>query len=403
MRPRRTLRACLAALARGATLLGVMTVASAAAAAGSAPPCTVELRDGGARSSGYVNDEGPDGISIRETDDPSSPTIALRWDQIETVDCNPVPTERAARLAAGEALWRGRTRLARADLAGARRMFIRGLDLLEPDARVLRQLALEGVARTASASPADQARSLTAALATAAARSSVSVPRVWIGGGDPVQRQCGLVLSVPPAWMDGDSAKAAQDALVADADAAMARSDMLHARLSRAAAEIASADSGIATASNGRPAAEGRAVDSPDQSAAPGAESRLAGTRALRLMEAWADAVGSDGPARRRGRQTLQAILRSDPGPSRAWVIYAIGRSLVMEEDPESVRLGVGRMLTIPAAYEGEYPELAAAARAQSAIALGRIHDDESAASLRAMSDHAEPEETTPVNQGASQ
>jgi len=63
--------------------------------------------------------------------------------------------------------------------------------------------------------------------------------------------------------------------------------------------------------------------------------------------------------------------------------MYAEGRSLVMESDPDEVRKGVGKMLMIPAAYGIEMPHLAEAAVAQSAIALARIQDGESAAILR--------------------
>ena len=54
-----------------------------------------------------------------------------------------------------------------------------------------------------------------------------------------------------------------------------------------------------------------------------------------------------------------------------------------MESEPDDVRRGVGKMLLVPAAYGLEMPRLAEAALAQSAIALARIGDDQSAVILR--------------------
>lgn len=346
---------------------------AAALQAAALPPCAVEMRAGDTHRDGFLVREGEDGITLAQKDDPSSTTVEIRWDEIESLVADGASADRSRRIQQGLELWRGRTRLARGDLRGARAAFLRALEVLPPDATLLRQMAEEGVARTARADPADGARSLVAALATAVARGGNTVPRQWIGGDDGVDIETGLVLGVPPAWTDGTQAKKAQVALAVARDAALTRGDNTLATFCEWVGKIAAADAGEPLPGEASRTSEGRGTS----------------RQAARLLEAWADAVSADAPARKRGRQVLQAIVKSAEGGRRLWALYALGRSQAMEDDPDTVRLGVGRMLTIAAAHAGECPSLATAALAQAAIALARIQDDHSAALLREMTNQS--------------
>ncbi|NBX37540.1 MAG: hypothetical protein EBR10_10040, partial [Planctomycetes bacterium] len=106
--------------------------------------------------------------------------------------------------------------------------------------------------------------------------------------------------------------------------------------------------------------------------------------KGAQLIELWADALSGDEASRKRARQQLAQLERSEEGALRLLAIYAQGRSLAAENDPEEVRRGVGRMLLIPAAHADMLPALTDAALMQSAEALTRIRDDASAGILRA-------------------
>lgn len=358
--------------------------------------CIVDFRDGGGRKEAEILTESADGIEIQvAAAAAASHTQFIRWDQIRSISGDSAAPTRARRLETGEALWRGRTRLARGDLKGARECFVAAAQGIEPDAQLSRMMAAEGIAQTASAASGDWARSLEAAVTVSILRGRIGLPEVWMTGTDPVDHTGGLIFSVAPAWMDGDSAKTALEILVAAADQARRDNDLGLAQIKSDAARIAAADAGLpqpptATVRDAK-------IAQPDSAHAENRApvtnaTRAAAKNGARLLSVWADAVSADAAARKRSRQSLSQMIRSEDGMFRVWAIYAEGRSLAMESDPDEVRRGVGKMLLIPAAYGLEMPRLAEAALAQSAIALARIQDDESAAILRRIQGEYEAE-----------
>jgi len=333
---------------------------------------TIELRDALGRREVEAIREDADGVMVRSTDGKTVIEQVLRWDQIRTVDGGTPSPERAAWLAAGEQLWRARTRLARGDLVGARVAFTAATALLEvqtnTSARLSRLMALEGLARTSAVVPDDPAR-VAQALEAAALRSQVGALDGWLTGGDAFDARSGLMLTVPPTWMDATRAAAACASLDAAAARARGTQDLVAAGILESAARIASAEAG-----KPRPAAAG------SKTAAPPGLLR----KGRQLIDLWADALSDDEAARKRARQGLAQIERSEEGALRLLAIYAQGRSLVLEKDPEEVRRGVGKMLLIPAAHADAIPVLTDAALEQSAEALARIRDDGAAGTLRA-------------------
>ena len=353
--------------------------------------CTVNFRDGAGHKEGSLLKESADGIEIQipeakpDTADASS-TQFLRWDQIQSISGESSDIERSRRLEIGEALWRGRMRLARGDLSGARECFLVAAKGIEPSASLLRMMVAEGIAQTASVAKDEWVQSLEASLNLSVLRGRIGVPKSWIDVSDPMDLDGGLILSVAPAWIDGDSAKMAQSHLVAAADRARSENDLALAQIESDAARIAAADAGFPQP----PAAKARETQGVSSDVLPMGNwppvtnsAKSAAKNGAKFLTLWADAVSSDAGARKKSRVTLAQMIRSEDGMLRVWAMYAEGRSLVMENDPDEVRKGVGKMLMIPAAYGIEMPRLAEAAVAQSAIALARIQDDESAAILR--------------------
>ena len=353
--------------------------------------CTVNLRDGGSSEEATVLKESADGIEIQvgaAKSDPAdkSSTQFLRWDQIRSIGGDSSDVVRTRRLEIGESLWRGRIRLARGDLSGARECFLVAALGIEPTAPLLNMMVAEGIAQTASVAKDEWAMSLAAALKLSILRGRIGVPKSWIDASDPIDHDGGLILSVAPAWIDGDSAKMAQSFLVAAADRARSENDLALAQIDSDAARIAAADAGLPQP----PATKARETESASTDSLPSGNFppvtnsvKSAAKNGAKFLSLWADAVSSDAGARKKSRATLAQMIRVEEGMLRVWAVYAEGRSLVMESDPDEVRRGVGKMLMIPAAYGIEMPRLAEAALAQSAIALARIQDDESAAILR--------------------
>jgi len=333
---------------------------------------TIELRDGLGRRDVELISEDADGMKVRWGTGDATVEQTLRWDQIRGVEGGGAQPQRASWLSSGEQLWRGRSRLARGDLVAARAAFsAASAQLAEPSnaqARLQRLMALEGLARTSAAVPNDAAR-VALALEAAALRSQFGALDAWLTGGDAFDARSGLMLRVPPAWRDAQGAAAACASLDAAAERAREAKDSIAVALLESAARIASAEAG-----------KPRSPEAPSKSTVPRGPLR----KGAQLIDLWADALSSDEAARKRARQGLAQFERSEEGTLRLLAIYAQGRSLAMENDPEEVRRGVGKMLLIAAAHADAIPDLTASALEQSAEALVRIRDDAAAAILRA-------------------
>lgn len=88
-----------------------------------------------------------------------------------------------------------------------------------------------------------------------------------------------------------------------------------------------------------------------------------------RIRAILAASVAADAPAR-------------EPPWVEAWCRAAVGRSLLREEDPKDRRRGVSELLHVPARFGDDLPHLAALALAESAVAMGDLGDQASAAIL---------------------
>ncbi len=332
-------------------------------------PAAIELRDGGGRLEGTIAREDASGITVAG----AGGERFLRWDQVRSVSDAGGDTEiRRRRLDSGELLWRGRIRFARGDMPGARTMFLKAAEAMDPGASVPAMLAAEGLARSGAALANAAPETLEAALRAAAYRAALARPESWLPGADPVDPESGLMLSVPPSWPDEAAARGARGRLKAAADAAAKRGESQLEALFRTAARIAAAEAGE--------------PEAPSPLVANAASRGLPKTPlafGIRVLSAWADAVSSDAQGRRRGRDALRACVRSGPDALRGWGAYAEGRSLCLENDPDEVRLGAARLLRVPALHASACPVLAAAAFARSAAALERAGDRETAAKVR--------------------
>lgn len=342
------------------------TVGQLALVAVDSDSCRIDVRPDGIVQ-GRLLREDANGVDVEMQVDGKPLVRSWRWDQIRSLDTDASGSVREQRIRTGTVLWRAISRFARGDMDGARAMFLAARPMIESEATSLALIVDAGIAATAQAAPSEWDESLIAAMRTAAHTVEQLQALADALNSSDLDLPSGLVLDVPPAWVDGNAAEHAMKRLSRCADEARVAGDPMAAQLLDYAARIAAADAGI-------PAA-------PQSSAL----ARPQGKVGIKLLAAWADGVSADAGARKRGRESLKTIIRNSSGQLRAWAIFAEGRSLAMENDPALVRLGAGRMMLIPAMYAPESQQLARCAIAQAAIALARIHDDESASILRGM------------------
>lgn len=170
----------------------------------------------------------------------------------------------------------------------------------------------------------------------------------------------GLLSTLPPIWINVPSVQA----WVRSADKAHGseeRRSAAYERLYRAAAKFE---------------VDGSPVD------VSGLELKLDGPK---LVSEIVIARAGEANAREAARRDLLKRLDgSPPAWLEAWVRVALGRSMVMESDPEVRRRGVLHLLHVPARFATDSPYLAGIAMAESARALLDVGDRDEADVIRA-------------------
>jgi hypothetical protein len=109
-----------------------------------------------------------------------------------------------------------------------------------------------------------------------------------------------------------------------------------------------------------------------------GDDSAVAPWRAILLAQQEVVA-GSPGPA----ALALRAAADSQPETCRPATLYWLGLADTQSTDEQVVRDGILSLLTLPAVYRSQQPELAAAGLYHAAAALDKLKDDRGAAAVR--------------------
>lgn len=334
---------------------------AAACALGAAPAAhadRVERRGTAEAIDGTVLRAGPEGVTLRVSRN--------GIDREETVPWSHVREVRGANVdgladwqAAGEALWRGRSRVRRNDW----------------------QLAVEPLERAAAAwrGSAPSADGAAAALALTQAyvqsgrladampvafeamrqlRAGMPMPDWAQGSATLVDAPRCLPAAVPPMALSAtDAARtaAALRAFDAKGDAALA-----HAALLLAA---------VLERSEERPAGAPRASEGDRQGFA--------------FLDALRDTASANAATRAAGRRALAALKRTVSTWSDPWVRFAIGASLAQEADAPSRERGAVLLLSVDAIDRSTHPALAAAARERAAETVGALGDTSGAERIR--------------------
>lgn len=294
----------------------------------------VELRGQREVIEGEIVSIGVDGVDVRGVG-------LIAWDRVRSVQGEYSGLfEREFRAYADDA-WRARTRLARGDFVSAEPIFERLFATFAwrqgPTARgVCDGLLRCRLRRNAQASAISPWLSL---LHSAGPRS-----------GGMLDPNTGLIPSLPPFWLPGTATERFAVEIPSDAGAEPRLSEL--ARWYELAAAFES----------------GRSVELPG----PGVEDR-----GLALVRAIVSARAGDERTRRLARDALRLRAESEQGTwVEAWCLAGIGRSLLREGDPRSVREGIVALLQVPARFERDLPFLAGLCLAEASAALHALLGD---------------------------
>lgn len=297
------------------------------------------------------------------------PEFILGWDRVLSVS-GPMAGEAAPFEATGEALWRARTRLERGDAAAAEPIFERLLPELTGVGGPMPEVAAEGLLRCRLRRGA-QVAAIEPWLAWLDARGAAVVDGArpfdeeWAAqaGLDSIMDPAtGLIPALPPIWLDWPAVRvyAVSVAPGAGTEGSAGGKAAALARLYRHSARFE--------------AGAGEPVPAVAAAGDPGV--------ALVLDIVQARAGGESDRASARDRLAKRLAGERDSWVE-AWCRAGIGRSLILESDPETRRLGIVQLVHLPARFSRTHPYLAGLCLTEASAALADLGDRVGAASLR--------------------
>jgi len=309
----------------------------------------VTLRRGEAPPPGVVIGVDLEGVTI---EDGAENRAVVGWHRVRSVSGEFAEAAEAFMPIAEDA-WRAKARLERGDTLGAEPILERLAPIYEGRSGPTAAMLAEGL------------------LLTKLQRGArVAAVRAWSGlldahqgviarafeGSAVVDLETGLVPGLPPIWLDWPAVQAFAGLELGSSDTLGGR----YLELYRAAARYECGWDG--------------ALDGID---------RRASSRGLQIVRQIVIARAGSGLQRAEARGWLEAqIGEATPAWLEAWLRCAIGRSLVLEGDPELRKLGVIELLHIPARLDGVHPYLAGLALGECVVALDQLGLTESADDL---------------------
>jgi hypothetical protein len=347
----------------------LLLIAAAAGAVGWTTSAQVSLRGGAPAPAGEVArvDESGVWLAPRVGNGLGRPSVVVGWDRVRRI-AGDGESDAIAYADVADALWRARTRLERGDFVAAEPLFERYFEEYRGKAGPTAAVVAEGLLRCRIRRAAHIA-AVEPWLALLAARQSEQVTPwhrpEWAseaGLGSVIDPATGLSPSLPPIWLNWPSVGAWARSAPAVYEGERA------AQLASLYLISAQHEAGIPAAVPSGPISD------------PG----------VRIVWEIVASRAGDEAQRSNARSRLRDRLRppgqgADPTPAwlEAWCRAAIGRSLVLEQDPEQRRLGVIELLHVPARFSATHPYLAGIALAEASATLASLGDDAGAEVLR--------------------
>jgi hypothetical protein len=302
---------------------------------------------------------GPEGVTLRVSRNGLDREETVPWSEVRKVQGGAAVVGLDSWLDAGEALWRGRSRVRRND-------WLLAMEPLERAAAAWRGTApsSDGAAAALALTQAYvQSGRLADAMPVAfeamrQLRAGMPMPEWAQSSANLVDAPRCLPASVPPmALPAADAARAAVALRAFDAhgDAALAHAALLVVAVLEHSAE--------------RPASAPRATESDRQGFA--------------FLDALRDSASSNAVTRASGRRALAGLRRAVSAWGDPWVRFAVGASLAQEADATSRERGAVLLLSVDAVDRAGHPALASAARTRAAEAVAALGDTAGAERIR--------------------
>ncbi len=333
----------------------------------------LEMWDGQDPPQGTVTSVDLQGVSVMLGD---GTITLLDWTQVRDVS-GARGQEFAAFRDDARAIWRASVRLERGDLVNA-----------EP-------LLEDLFARTRfeqGAASSFVARGLMRARLAGGARAPAIAPWLgvlgaerWAPGGDAsddpstlIDPATGLAPSLAPIWLDNEQSAWLVRHAVAQAPETGARPGA--GRMRQVALSTLYRVSALYESDPGDGEAIRREIEAMYEQIDPDTLSEAGVSLVLEIV---LSRVG--GAEQRASAQTaLRARLRKRPSVwHEAWIRTALGRSMILDDNPEIRGRGVIQLLHVPARFERAAPGLASVALAEAAVTMRSLGEGEAAGSLR--------------------
>lgn len=332
-------------------------VCSVAMLVGHAQAEEVQRRGSAEAVAGEVTAVGAAGLTLRFSRNGLERTETVPWSEVRAIRGGS-PQGADPWLAAGEALWRGRSRVQRGDWELA----IAPLELAAK-AWLGQAPTPDGVAAALALSQAyARAGRLAEALPVAfeamrQLRAGMPLPDWAAQAGGVVDASRGLAASVPPMALEP-----------ADAARAAAALRAFDSKGDTGLANLALATAALLDGAASSPQGGGRPTDGDRQG--------------LAFLEALRDARSTAPETRAAARRALGGMRRTLPSWAESWIRLAIGESLAMESDRAARERGSVLMVSVDVSERTRQPALADAARRRAAKAIEQLGDSEGAQRL---------------------
>lgn len=299
--------------------------------------------------------------------------LVIGWDRVRMVE-GPFAAAAAKYLDTADRAWRARTRLERGDHIAAEQLFERLFEFSRDQAGPTAAVVAEGLLRCRIHRAAHVAAVEPWLSLLRAGSGPRSLHPEWaMEAGLPgvLDPQTGLVPALPPIWVSWPSIDAYARSTGEDSwivPAGLPAAELRVAALRALYAQAARFEVGLPAMIPAVTAPDGgvQIVMQIVQSRIGNAKERESARAALR------DRIK---PPTSAGSEPVPAWLE-------AWCRAAIGRSLLLEADPEVRRQGIVELLHIPARFGSAHPYLAGVALAESSAALRALGDKEGADTL---------------------
>ncbi|MBL9120216.1 MAG: hypothetical protein JNL80_09920 [Phycisphaerae bacterium] len=288
---------------------------------------------------------------------------SIPWDQVQTVTDRPLTETERGQLAVATELWRARSRVQRGDYPLASALLEKHFATFRGSNTEVALIVAEGLlrCRLSTSREADRLASILPALEVARLRRAKITTDRYATLPPVLDDATLLSPALAPTWQpDAGTEAIATEIDRAFPDGATPPVDAETLRMARVYAALL-------------------------RGAAPPVGKREEGGVGLLAAMAELSRTGADQPsldaeARAKARTAALSAAKSLPTWARGWAGFAVGRSLVAEEDRDARVQGVLRLLEVAALGPDCPPSLANEALALSAEALRTMGDAESAA-----------------------